>query len=177
MPQPQQSATPPMTENPRLWYPVSALLGLAMALASFVLDQGPKYWMIEVYRIGERGRVALTSYFDVLLTWNHGISYGLLQQNTTWGRALLIGFACVAVVVMAVWMARSQSRLIAASIGFIIGGALGNITDRLLHGAVADFFLLHYNDHNWYIFNVADVAIGVGVVGVLLDWLILARRQ
>jgi signal peptidase II len=176
MSQSQQSATPTMADKPRVWSPASALIGFATALAAFALDQGHKYWMIEVYQIGKRGRVELTSYFDVLLTWNHGISLGLFPQNTDIGRNLLIAFAFVAVTVLVVWMARTHSRLLAASIGFIIGGALGNVADRLMHGAVADFFLLHYGDLNWYVFNVADVAIGVGVAGILLDWFRTARQ-
>jgi signal peptidase II len=177
MPQSQQSATPTMDEKPHIWNLASASIGFITALAAFALDQGHKYWMIEVYQIGKRGRVALTSYFDVLLTWNHGISYGLFQQNSAMGRMLLIGFAFIAVTVLAVWMARTHSRLVAASVGFIIGGALGNVADRFIHGAVADFFLLHYGEHDWYVFNVADVAIGVGVAGILLDWLRTARQS
>jgi signal peptidase II len=166
-----------MTEKPRFWNPVSALFGFLTALSAFALDQVYKYWMIEIYMIGARGRVEITSYFDLVLSWNHGISYGLFQQHSTLGKALLIGFALVAVTVLSIWMVREQSRLTAASIGFIIGGALGNVADRFIHGAVADFFLLHYGEHEWYIFNIADVAIGVGVAGLLFSWFILSRRK
>lgn len=177
MSQSQQSATSHMAKKPRAWNPASALFGFMTALAALAIDQVHKYWMIEVYMIGARGRVELTSYFDLVLEWNRGISYGLLQQNSAMGRVLLIGFAFVAVTVLAVWMVRTHSRLAAVSIGFIIGGALGNVADRLIHGAVADFFLLHYGDYNWYVFNIADVAIGVGVAGILLDWFRTARRR
>jgi signal peptidase II len=155
----------------RLWGPFS-FSGLAVAILALAADQAHKYWMIEIYRIAERGRVEITPFFDLVMIWNHGISYGLLQQGSASGRLLLMVFAVVAVAVLFLWMSHSASRLVAVSLGFIIGGALGNITDRLMHGAVADFFSFHYAGWYWYVFNIADVAITAGVIGLILDWML-----
>lgn len=155
----------------RLWGRFS-LLGLTVAILAFAADQAHKYWMIDIYRVAERGRVGITPFFDLVMTWNHGISYGLLQQDGMAGRLLLTAFSVTAVTVLALWMSNSASKLVAVSLGFIIGGALGNIADRLMHGAVADFFSFHYAGYYWYIFNIADVAITAGVIGLIIDWLI-----
>jgi signal peptidase II len=155
----------------RLWGSLS-FIGLAVAALSLAIDQAHKYWMIEVYRIAERGRVQVTSFFDLIMVWNPGVSYGLLAQDGTAGRLLLIGISLAAVAVLYLWMANSSTRLVAISLGLIIGGALGNIVDRAVHGAVADFFSLHYAGFYWYVFNIADVAITAGVIGLILDWLI-----
>ena len=128
--------------------------------------------MIETYRIAERGRVEITPFFDLVMIWNRGISYGLLQQDSITGRLLLMVFSITAVTVLYLWMSNAASRLVAISLGLIVGGALGNIADRIMHGAVADFFSFHYAGNYWYVFNIADVAITVGVIGLIIDWLI-----
>lgn len=156
----------------RLWGPFS-FSGLAVAIFALAADQAHKYWMLEIYRIAERGpRVEITPFFDLVMTWNHGISYGLLQQGSTSGRLLLMVFGVAAVVALLMWMNNAGSRLVAVSLGFIIGGALGNIADRIMHGAVADFFSFHYAGWYWYVFNIADVAITAGVIGLVLDWML-----
>ena len=157
--------------NLRLWGRFSRL-GLTVALLALVADQAHKYWMLQIYRIAERGRIEITPFFDLVMTWNHGISYGLLQQDSTLGRLALMVFSVVAVAVLFLWMSNAASRLVAISLGLVIGGALGNITDRIMHGAVADFFSFHYAGYYWYVFNVADVAISAGVIGLILDWMI-----
>jgi signal peptidase II len=160
----------PASTGFRLWGPVSRL-GLLTALAVFAIDQAHKYWMLEVYRIAERGRVVITPFFDLVMAWNKGVSYGLFAQHDTTGRLILIAVSCLAVAGLAWWMANCVTRLAGLSLGLIIGGALGNLTDRFVHGAVADFFHFHYAGFSWYIFNIADVAIVAGVIGLLLDWM------
>jgi signal peptidase II len=154
----------------RLWGPVSGI-GLITALIVFALDQAHKYWMLEVYRIAERGRVVITPFLDLVMAWNKGVSYGLFAQHDTTGRLILIAVSCVAVAGLAWWMANCATRLAGLSLGLIIGGAFGNLTDRIVHGAVADFFHFHYAGFSWYIFNIADVAIVAGVIGLILDWI------
>jgi signal peptidase II len=155
----------------RLWGRLTPL-GLAAAILALAADQAHKYWMIQIYRIADRGRVEITPFFDLVMIWNRGISYGLLQQDGILGRLLLMVFSVAAVTVLFLWMSNSASRLVAISLGLIIGGALGNIADRIMHGAVADFFSFHYAGYYWYVFNIADVAITAGVIGLLLDWMI-----
>ena len=146
-------------------------IGFGAAAAALALDQGHKYWMLDVYHMAERGRVAVTSFLDLVLVWNHGISYGLLRQDSDTGRVVLIGFSLAMAAALTLWMVNAASRLSAFSLGLIVGGALGNAADRIVHGAVADFFAFHYAGYHWYIFNIADVAIAAGVIGLLLDWM------
>jgi signal peptidase II len=112
-----------------------------------------------------------------VLVWNQGISYGLLPQESALGRWGLILFAFAASVALAVWLARLASPLAAASIGLIIGGAIGNAIDRIAYGAVADFFSLHAFGYQWYVFNIADMAIVAGVVGLLYDSLFRGHKK
>jgi signal peptidase II len=159
-----------------LWGPLSPL-GLGIAVLTVLADQVSKVWMLYVYDIGAKGSVALTSFFDLVLVWNQGISYGLLPQESALGRLGLILFAVAASLALAVWLVRIDSRLAAASIGLIIGGAIGNAFDRVVYGAVADFFSLHAFGYQWYVFNVADTAIVVGVVGLLYDSLFRGHKK
>ncbi|HZJ11310.1 MAG TPA: signal peptidase II [Methyloceanibacter sp.] len=151
-----------------LWGPHSPL-GLAVAAITVVADQANKAWMIHVYDIGAKGKVTLTPYFDIVLLWNKGVSYGLLPQDSALGRLGLIGFAFGASLALIVWLARISSPLTAVAIGFIIGGAIGNAIDRMAYGAVADFYAFHAFGLEWYVFNIADVAIVAGVIGLLYD--------
>jgi signal peptidase II len=159
-----------------LWGPLSPL-GLGIAVLTVLADQASKVWMLYVYDIGAKGSVALTSFFDLVLVWNQGISYGLLPQESALGRLGLILFAVAASLALVVWLARIGSRLAAASIGLNIGGAIGNAIDRIAYGAVADFFSLHAFGYQWYVFNVADTAIVVGVVGLLYDSLFRGHKK
>ena len=155
-----------------LWGPLSAL-GLAMALATGIVDQVSKLWLLDVFDLADRGRVAVTSFVDLVVTWNTGISYGLLQQNGLIGLWALLAFKAAAVVFLWIWLARASSRLTATALGLIIGGALGNAVDRLHWSGVMDFVLFHIEtagwNFRWYVFNLADVAIVAGVVGLLYD--------
>jgi signal peptidase II len=159
-----------------LWGPVSPL-GLGIAAVMVLVDQAHKTWMLYVYDIGAKGPVAVTSFFDLVLVWNQGISYGLLPQQSALGRWGLIVFAFGASVALAAWLARLDSRLGAASIGLIIGGAIGNGIDRILYGAVADFFSFHGFGYQWYVFNIADTAIVAGVVGLLYDSVVQGSQK
>jgi signal peptidase II len=159
-----------------LWGPLSPL-GLGIAALTLLIDQAHKAWMLYVYDIGAKGTVTLAPFFDLVLVWNQGISYGLLPQESTAGRWGLILFALGASVALAVWLARLESRLAAASIGLIIGGAIANAIDRIVYGAVADFFSFHAFGFQWYIFNIADTAIVAGVVGLLYDTLFGGHKK
>jgi signal peptidase II len=150
--------------------------GLAVALITFVLDQAHKWWMILGYKIAEKGRVAVTPFLDFVYVLNRGVSYGMFTQGDTRGQMLLTLFALLASLGLAVWLARGvDNKILAASVGLIIGGALGNGLDRILLGGVADFFSLHAFGFYWYVFNIADVAIVAGVVGLLYDSYVSSR--
>src|SRR5262245_29065078 len=118
--------------------------GLVTALITGILDQAHKWYMLLVVgmRLGEKIYVA--PFFDWHYVLNEGISYGLFTQNSKWGQWLLSGFALVASIALTFWLARGvTNRLMALSVGLIIGGAISNGIDRLVLGGVADFFSLH----------------------------------
>ena len=153
------------------WLTATSLrLGWAVAVCVFVVDQAHKWWMLLGYRIAEKGRVAVTPFLDLVYVVNPGVSYSLFPQSDRRGQYMLSAFAVLAALALSVWLVRGAvNRLLAASIGLIIGGALGNALDRILIGGVADFFSLHAFGFYWYVFNIADVAIVAGVVGLLYD--------
>jgi signal peptidase II len=148
--------------------------GIIAALVAVAIDQATKLWLLRVFDIAaHHGKVTVTPFFDLVLAWNTGISYGWFQDEGAAGQAVLLAVKAVAVVVLAIWMERSQSRLATIALGLIIGGAVGNAIDRLAYGAVVDFALFHVQIggkvFNWYVFNVADVAIVAGVAALLYD--------
>lgn len=145
-------------------------LAFAVAAATFLIDQAHKYWMIYVYDIGSRGRVYVTPFLDLVFVKNTGISYSMFDQDSQMGQNLLAAFAVLVAIALWIWIARSASgRLMAVALALIIGGALGNALDRVLLGGVADFFSAHAFGFYWYVFNIADVAIVAGVLGLLYD--------
>jgi signal peptidase II len=150
--------------------------GLVAAIVTLVLDQASKLWLLFVFDIGRRGAVKLTPFFDLVLAWNPGISFGWLQNDSPLAQIALLIVKAVAVIVLAIWMARSRTILATVALGLIIGGAIGNAIDRLAYGAVVDFALFHVRiggkDFNWYVFNLADVAIVAGVAALLYDSLV-----
>jgi signal peptidase II len=149
-----------------LWGPASSL-GLKVLVATFLVDQAHKWWMLHVYKIGERGRVTVTPFLDLVLVINKGVSYGLLSGTGPW---LLTGFALLVSGAIWIWLSQAGTgRVLAISLALIIGGALANALDRVLLGGVADFFSLHAFGFYWYVFNIADVAIVAGVAGLLYD--------
>jgi signal peptidase II len=143
------------------------------AIAALVLDQASKLWLLYVFDIAHRGAVRVTPFFDLVLAWNVGISFGWFQSENQFAQIALIAIKGVAVIVLGVWMARSRTLLATLALGLIIGGAVGNGIDRFLHGAVVDFALFHLdiggNRWDWYVFNLADVAIVAGVAALLYD--------
>lgn len=160
-----------------LWGPLSPL-GVGVALATLAIDQAHKWWMLFVYRIEERGRVEVAPFLDLVYVKNLGVSYGMFTQDSREGQWLLAAFAALATVAMGVWLARGVTdKLVAASLGLIMGGALSNAIDRLVLGGVADFFSLHAYGFYWYVFNIADAAIVAGVGGLLYDSLSPSRNR
>ena len=147
--------------------------GVIAAIAVLALDQASKLWLLRVFDLGHRGAVKVTPFFDLVLAWNTGISYGWFQNEGAVGQAILLAVKAVAVVILAVWMARSRTLIATLALGLIIGGAIGNAIDRFAYGAVVDFALFHVqiggNTFNWYVFNLADVAIVAGVAALLYD--------
>ncbi len=150
---------------PRFWSPLAPLV-LALSALVFGLDQTHKWWMLNVYDIASRQPVSVTSFFDLVLTWNKGISYGLLPTRQ---QGMLIALSVIVSLILWIWAGRTRSVLTASALAIIIGGALSNALDRAIHGAVADFFHFHLGTFSWYVFNIADIAIVAGVTILLYE--------
>lgn len=168
-------------KQPWLWGQYSAL-GAVVALLTFAADQSHKWWMILVYDIEAKGRVVLNRYLDLVFKKNTGISYSMLDMTSYAWQLALAAFALAASAALWVWLVRgATSRLMAASLALILGGALGNGLDRIVHGGVVDYISVHFpwgnSEFYWYIFNIADCAIVAGVVGLLYDSLVASRND
>jgi len=149
--------------------------GLSVALVVAAADRLSKWWLIDIYDLPARGRLALTPFFNLVMAWNPGVSFSLLDdfgEAGRWGLSLVAG---AFVVVLVVWLARARDTAAGFALGLVIGGAIGNIYDRVMFGAVADFFDLHIGGWHWPAFNIADSAIAVGVVLLLWDALVRPR--
>lgn len=144
-------------------------LGLLVAVIVFVADQATKLWILHGLVVSVGDVIPVTPFLNLVLVWNRGISYGLMQQEADLGRWGLVFLTAVAVVLLSVWLARARGRLTAASVGLVLGGAAGNLVDRVVYGAVVDFVHLHAGDLSWYVFNIADAAIVAGVIGLLWE--------
>lgn len=147
--------------------------GIIAAITTLLVDQASKLWLLYVFDIGHSGTVRVTPFFDLVLAWNIGISFGLFQNDSQFAQITLMVVKALAVIALAIWMARSRTLLATIALGLIIGGAIGNAIDRFAYGAVVDFALFHVqiggNTYSWYVFNLADTAIVAGVIALLYD--------
>ena len=156
-----------------LWGRWSAL-GFAVAAGTVAIDQAHKWWMLGPYDIANKGRIEITPFFDLVFHKNIGISYSMFGSESIAWQIALAGFATLVSLGLWGWLSRSShGRLMTWSLALIIGGAVGNAIDRVLIGGVADFFSFHIpvggKEFYWYVFNIADIAIVAGVVGLLYD--------
>lgn len=151
------------------------LIGAAAALATLALDQANKLWLIFGFGIEARQPVRLAPFLDVILAKNTGISYSLLRAQNEWQRYALILFTLSVILFLGAWLWRARTSIVSVSLGLIIGGALGNAIDRIAYGYVADFYHFHLGSFSWYVFNLADVAIVLGVGLLLYDSVFPAR--
>jgi signal peptidase II len=148
----------------------SAPLALTIIVATVVVDQAHKWWMLSVFDIADKGRVAVLPFLDLVYVKNIGISYSLFNQESIFGQYMLTAFAVLASICLWLWLNRSAAgRWMTIGLALIIGGAIGNAIDRLRLGGVADFFSLHALGFHWYVFNLADVAIVAGVLALLYE--------
>ncbi len=144
-----------------------AQLFLLSALV-FVIDQLSKFWVLEIYDLPRRISVEVLPVFSLTMVWNRGVSMGLLQADGETSRWLLTGLTALISLAVAVWMWRETNRWQGLALALVLGGALGNIVDRVRFGAVADFIHLHAGGWSFYVFNIADAGITVGVALLLL---------
>jgi signal peptidase II len=150
---------------------------LWLSLIVIFLDQSTKQVAEAMLDLGET--IYVLPFFDFTLRTNPGAAFSFLSDQGGWQRWFFILLALVVSGVMLAWLARlkREEHWTAVALALIIGGALGNVIDRILHGEVIDFILVHYQLHYFPAFNVADSAISVGVAVMLLDALVMSRRR
>lgn len=147
-------------------------VGLIAAALAVAADQGSKLFMLYGAGFAQMppgAAIPVLPFFNLVMVWNPGISYGLFPASSLAGTALLVGVSMVAVAGLTWWLWGSTSRALTAGFGLIIGGALGNLIDRLVYRKVADFFHFYGFGYDWYVFNIADVAITLGAIAILYD--------
>jgi signal peptidase II len=146
-------------------------IGLACAVLALALDQGSKLILLYAFHFIDEGahRIQILSFFNLVMVWNPGVSYGLFPARGPAGTALIAVFSMAAVVGLGWWLWRAERKVLASGLGLVIGGALGNLVDRLVYGRVADFFHFYVRGFDWYVFNIADCAIALGVAALLYD--------
>ena len=152
------------------------LSAYALDAAVIVLDQLSKWWILSVHRLPERISTEVLPFFSLTMVWNRGVSFGLFQAEDA-GRWLLAAFSLLVAGLLAAWARKAERPLLAAALGLVIGGALGNLIDRVRFGAVADFINVSGLGFFPWVFNVADSAITLGVILLLLDSLLPQSRH
>ena len=154
--------------------------GLVLAAVIFAADQASKAWMLDYLAVeGPLGRgqfVAVADFLNLVVVWNRGVSFGMFSGHLDAMRWALSGLAILVSLILAVWLFRTRDRLVALGLGCVIGGAIGNVVDRVRFGAVFDFLDFHAYGYHWPAFNIADSGIFVGVAALLIDGL-FSRRE
>ena len=151
--------------------------GLAVAAVVALVDQLAKAWILGLFAERPPGSLLpVMPFFNLALTWNRGMSFGLFDNDAAVNTIVFTALAAVIVLGLLVWMWRAREALVVLAIGLVIGGAIGNVIDRLSRGAVVDFLDFHLGQWHFYVFNTADAAISVGVALMLLDSLLAQGR-
>jgi signal peptidase II len=150
--------------------------GVTVAALVVGLDHLAK-WVIRTIVMNPPRVIHVTPFFDLVLNWNRGISFGLFGDLAFDKRWMIVGLAIVITLVLLWWLRTAGRPLLVVAIGLVIGGAVGNIIDRVLFGAVVDFLYFHLGDHYFPAFNVADSAITLGVGLLLIDSLFAEPRS
>lgn len=152
-------------------------LGLVVAVLVALVDQASKAWILTLFAARPPGSfVPVTGFLNLALTWNRGMSFGLFNNAAALNTIIFTALAAVIVAGLVAWLRRVREALVALAIGLVIGGAVGNVIDRLWRGAVVDFLDFHLGQWHFYVFNLADAAISVGVGLMLLDSLLARAR-
>ncbi|PPR63130.1 MAG: Lipoprotein signal peptidase [Alphaproteobacteria bacterium MarineAlpha4_Bin2] len=150
--------------------------GLLVSVITVLFDQLTK-WLIRDFVLLSIRKIEVTQFFNIVEVWNQGVSFGLLAINSPWTPYLLSALALVIVTILIFWLRKAETRFLGVALGFIIGGAVGNVIDRMIWGQVFDFLDFHIASYHWPAFNVADSAIFMGVALILADGFIAKRPK
>lgn len=156
----------------------SKLNRLGYILATFVIliDQFTKWWIVGKVMQPVR-TIYFNEYFNVVLAWNNGISFGLFNNDGDIN-ALIFSLLAIAIVIFLIrLLSKAETKKLAVGLGLIIGGALGNVIDRYIYGAVIDFLDFHINEYHWPAFNFADSCITIGAILLLVDSLFSQKQN
>jgi signal peptidase II len=148
-------------------------IGLIAAIVALIADQGSKLLLLYgagFAHLAPGGAIPVLPFFNLVMVWNPGVSYGLFPAQSAWGKYVLIALAVLAIIGLGWWLWSTTSRAVALGVGLVIGGAIGNnLIDRVVYGRVADFFHFYAFGYDWYVFNVADVAITLGAIAIIYE--------
>lgn len=152
-------------------------IGIYLTAFVALADQASKWWVLNEALRNVRS-VRVTPFFNLTLSWNKGVTFGLLNDHGEWMPYVLVGIALIIMGLLLGWLRRARTLYAALGLGMIMGGAIGNVIDRLRYGSVVDFLDFHIGGYHWYTFNLADSAIVLGV-GLLLfeNWLVSGRKR
>ena len=151
--------------SPREW-------GLVAAALALFADQGSKFGLLYgagFLHMAPGQTIPVLPFFNLVMVWNPGVSYGLFAASSAFGTAILVLVSLAAVIGLGYWLWGMTSMSLAIGVGLVIGGALGNLIDRMVYGRVADFFHFYGFGYDWYVFNVADIAITLGAVAIIYE--------
>jgi len=143
--------------------------GWGLAVFAVAVDQISKFLIIQIFSDSVQPYYGITPFFNIVLAWNRGVSFGLFGGAGENGPLILIGLTLVIIGGLAVWLVKAETRFSAVGLGLIIGGALGNVIDRFRFGAVTDFLDLYVMGYHWPAFNFADSFVVVGAAALLLE--------
>ncbi len=149
--------------------------GLGVALVVFLLDQISKVFLLEVVNLSARQVIEITSFFNLVMVWNKGISFGMFN-DVSYSHYIFSAIAVLIVIFLIFWLQKPENSLQVLSLGLIIGGAVGNLIDRLRFQAVVDFLDFHIMGYHWPAFNIADAAISIGA-GLLIISILIGNKE
>jgi signal peptidase II len=142
--------------------------GMLVAILTIFFDQLSKWWILNLVMAPPK-IIEVTQFFNLVLVHNRGASFGIFSDAPGWASIALIVFAIIISIVLAIWMWQAQETFLSIALALVIGGAIGNVIDRIRFGAVVDFLDVHAGGWHWPAFNVADSAITLGVILLILD--------
>ena len=151
--------------------------GLTGVVVALFADQASKLLMLYTFGFATMppgARLPVLPFLSLVMAWNRGVSFSMFSASTAAGVAALSLFEILVICALAYWMWTATRRLLSLGLGLVVGGALGNLIDRLIHGRVADFFDLHAFGHDFFACNLGDVAITLGVTVMVIDTLMEA---
>ncbi len=149
---------------------------ILIALAVILADQLSKYWVRNFFSTQEYPYMFLTPFFNLVSVWNKGVSFSMMSSYSVYGPYLLSFLALVIIAVLINWFKKEKDKNIRLAIAFVIGGALSNVSDRLLFGAVYDFLDFYYKSYHWPAFNIADSAIFIGACIIVISSLFCSNK-